>query len=57
MCKSFLRVKLEVCKGFLCLKDFLCKGFSAKEPAVYKSCLCASFVVQSSTGKYFAQAL
>ena len=40
----------------ICQKIFYF-GAVCTEFAVCKSCLCASFVVQSSTGKYFLQAL
>ena len=66
--KSLLCVKASLRKNLLCVKAFfvptlyhkvvlgrtLCKVCSTKE---YWVVLCASFVEQISTGKYFAQAL
>ena len=68
VCKSLLIVKASLRKNLLCVKALfvqtlfhkvvlgrtLCKLCSTKK---YWETLCASFVVQSSTGKCFAQAL
>ena len=53
MCKSFLCVKASLCKGLLCVKN----ACSVKKHDEFWEVLCASFVVQSSTGTYFVQAL